>query len=308
MRKLLGSKLLAAALVLSTFAAISPVGAADMPLKAPPPLDPIWTWTGFYVGGNVGYSWGRDSTGFNQSETTTTVLTDLLANGTPRPGGLNGLTVTNTTTGAGGASGDMNGWLGGFQAGYNWQRDRWVLGLETDFQWTGEKDDPTFCSLAGCPTGSFIGTNSTKLPWFGTLRGRVGITSEPSAMWGPLLLYVTGGLAYGRIEENYTMGLVGGPIGAVGVNTTRAGWTVGGGGETRIGRSNWTFKVEYLYMDFGNVSGGVSATGAPLITPILINSDFIRFLTTTTAISGVASTHVTDQLIRAGVNYHFGGL
>lgn len=275
--------------------------AADMPLKAPPL--PIWSWTGFYVGGNVGYSWGRDATTFTESSTSTTVLTDLLSSGAPRPGGLNGLTTVTSATGGGSVAGDMDGWLGGFQAGYNWQRDRWVLGIETDFQWTGEKDDPTFCSVGGCPAGSLIGTNTTKLPWFGTLRGRVGVSSEPSPQSGPVLLYATGGLAYGRIEESYTMGLVGGPMSAVSVNTTRAGWTLGGGAETRIGHSNWTFKVEYLYMDFGHVSGSVGATGAPAITPILINSDFTRFLTTTTGITGAASTHVTDNVLRIGVNY-----
>ncbi len=294
--------LLAATSALVAVAVISPAGAADILLKAPPP--PAWTWAGPYIGGNVGYSWGRDRTDYTDSSTDTVVLTDLLGDGiTPRSGGSNGETTVTTAAAAGGTSGDMDGWLGGLQLGYNWQTDSLVFGLETDIQWTGEKDDPAFCSVAGCPAGSFTGTNATKLPWFGTVRGRLGFSSNP--MWGPLLLYVTGGLAYGRIEEAYTMGLTGGPLSAVNADATRAGWTVGGGGEARLGHSNWSVKLEYLYMDFGSVSGSASAAGAPVVTPILINSDFDRFLTTTTATTGTASTHVTDQLVRVGLNYHF---
>jgi outer membrane immunogenic protein len=98
---------------------------------------------------------------------------------------------------------------------------------------------------------------------------------------------------------------VGGTMGAVNVSSTRAGWTAGGGGEGRIGDSNWTLKVEYLYMDFGRVSGNVAGAGT-FVTPFGINnSDQIHFLTTTASILGYASTHVTDQLVRVGVNYKF---
>jgi outer membrane immunogenic protein len=299
-------RLLLSAAALGLFAVTGSAFAAEMPLKAPPPL-PTWSWTGFYVGANAGYSWGTDSTDSYLTSTSTSVVTATTPAGVPIAG--NGTTtVSPTTIGAGNASGDMDGWLGGFQAGYNWQHDQWVLGLETDFQWTGERDDPTFCSATGCPTGSFIGTNTTSLPWFGTLRGRLGITSQPGdTSWGPVLLYATGGLAYGRIDESYSMGLVGGPTSAASFDTTRAGWTVGGGGEARIGQSNWTVKIEYLYVDFGDVSGGVSATGAPVITPFGINnSDQIHYLTTTTAMTGSASTHVTDNILRIGLDYHFG--
>src|ERR1043166_790855 len=83
--------------------------AADMPLKAPPAVVPLWTWTGFYAGVNVGYSWGR-------SDTT--------------------VTVTDATTGAllavGSSRFDLTGPIGGGQIGYNWQTGNWVLGIETD--------------------------------------------------------------------------------------------------------------------------------------------------------------------------------
>jgi outer membrane immunogenic protein len=194
--------------------------------------------------------------------------------------------------------------LGGLQAGYNWQIQQWVLGLEADIQATGEKDDPIFCSAIGCPAGSLIGTSTTKLPWFGTVRGRVGY-SWNYAPNRPILFFLTGGLAYGEVDASYTGGLVGGPLGAVSVSSTRAGWTAGAGGEGRLGETNWTLKVEYLYMDFGNVSGIVASTGTAVNFFGINNSDLIHFLTTTTSIGGTATTHVTDQVLRIGFNYKF---
>ncbi len=272
--------------------------AADMPLKAPiytPPPPPPWTWTGFYVGGNVGYSFGNTSTAFGF-----TGLIDGFAVGTS----------------SGSTSSKLNGWLGGAQAGYNWQIDRWVFGLEGDIQATGENDDPRFCSIPGCPPLSVIGTSTTQLPWFATWRGRLGVTSNPASGSWPVMLYATGGLAIGEVDAKYTGGLVGLPIGADSIDATRAGWTVGGGAEARLGQSNWTMKLEYLYMDFGDVSASPSATtflggnggnggnvrnNNLLIAPaaFLINRP-VSFTVATNA-----TTHVTDQLVRLGFNYKF---
>jgi outer membrane immunogenic protein len=68
-------------------------------------------------------------------------------------------------------------------------------------------------------------------------------------------------------------------------STTRAGWTAGGGVEGVIS-GNWTAKLEYLYMDYGKINNSFAGV-APLFTPINL------------------STHVTDNVVRAGVNYHF---
>jgi outer membrane immunogenic protein len=301
MKKLLLTGIALGALVTADFSM-----AADVPvyLKAPPVAP--WSWTGFYLGGNVGYSWGRASTDFTETSTTTSVVTATTRGGGGLPG--NGLTTTTVAAAAGSASSDMNGWLGGGQAGYNWQTDQWVFGLEGDIQATGQTDDPTFCGIPGCPVGSAIGTSTTKLPWFGTLRGRAGHTWDPGLTKNSLFLYVTGGLAVGEIDSTYTGGVVGGPIGAVSTSATRAGWVVGGGAEGRLGQSNWTLKLEYLFMDFGSVSGDVAGAGAPVITPFGINNaDQIHFITTTTVIAGAASTHVTDQVVRVGLNYRMGG-
>jgi outer membrane immunogenic protein len=297
-----------AALVVAAVSAGGSAFAADMPVKAiyKAPIVLPWTWTGFYVGGNVGYSWGRASTDFSESSSTTSVVTATTTGVPPLPLPGNGLTTVTAASAAGSAASNMNGWLAGLQAGYNWQTNFVVFGLEADIQGTGQRDDPLFCAIPGCPAGSLFGTSTTKLPWFATFRGRIGITSDPWPTWGPVLLYVTGGLAVARIDASYTGGLVGGPVGAVSTSTTRAGWVLGVGGEGRIARSNWTVKVEYLYMDYGSVSGVVGAAGAPVITPFGINnSDQIHFITSTTTINGAASTRVTDQVLRVGLNYKF---
>jgi len=108
----------------------------------------------------------------------------------------------------------MNGGLAGGQAGYNWQVDNWVWGLEADIQWSGERGRSAFnCAgtIAGgvclpgltfLPAGA-TGTNlalEEKLQWFGTVRGRAGVLMTPQ-----VLLYGTGGLAYGSIKTSGTL-------------------------------------------------------------------------------------------------------
>lgn len=297
--------LFGAALV-STVLAASVATAADMPVKAPV-LSPAWNWTGFYWGGNGGYSWGRATTDFSETTTVTSVVTATTTGNPPLPLPGNGATAGPfTSSAAGSAAADMPGWLGGVQAGFNQQYDWWVLGIEGDLQITDEKDDPTFCGIPGCPVGSLFGSSSSRLSWFGTIRGRIGPTFTPDPNFGPIFLYVTGGLAFGEIDSNFSEGIVGGSaVNVIDLVTTKAGWTIGAGGEGRINGTNWSFKLEYLYIDFGNVgSGGINGSGA-VVTPFGINnSDQIHFITTTTVVAGVASTHVTDQIFRAGLNYH----
>ena len=95
-------KFLIAGAMLASFAAIQSASAADMALKAPPPADPIWNWTGWYVGGNIGYSWGRDHGPVTFSD--------------PVAGPL--FSVNNNTR--------LDGVIGGLQVGHNWQIHNWV--------------------------------------------------------------------------------------------------------------------------------------------------------------------------------------
>jgi outer membrane immunogenic protein len=216
-------------------------------------------WTGWYIGANIGGSFGT------ASESATFA-------GVP----------------VGGGSSRLDGVLGGGQIGYNWQANAWVFGLEADIQATGEDGSNSVSEtvtlpgvfIAAAPTSTGTLNYSEKLPWFGTVRGRLGVLANPN--W---LLYATGGLAYGEADTNTTL-----TVGALGVSnnfdTTRLGWTAGGGVEAFLSR-NWSAKVEYLYVDLGSFSNAF--TGLGTFTPVTL------------------STHVTDNIVRAGLNYHFGG-
>jgi outer membrane immunogenic protein len=203
------------------------------------------TWTGFYVGGNVGYSWGNwDATG---------QLVDL--------GGQHNF--------------DVNGIIGGLQAGFNWQfNQNWLIGVEVDFQWSAEKDDFSwvFPISIGDSLSGFTIKNEMKFPWFATVRGRVGYVPDPN--W---LVYLTGGLAVGRVEESATASFNGASV-TISDKDTKTGWTLGGGVEAKLGNnSHWSAKIEYLYIDLGTVN----------------------MLTNTVAID------VRDHIARAGINYRF---
>jgi outer membrane immunogenic protein len=207
-----------ASLCFTAFGFCSVASAADMALKAPPPAPVYYNWSGFYLGVNVGGSWGHQS----DEEF---VAGAPVAVGTAHP----------------------NGVIGGGQIGYNWQfnsgalGNAWVLGFEADFQGTSERAGDSF-ALATGTSGSF----NDKLDWFGTVRGRTGIA------FNRVLPYVTGGWAYGDRDFN---GTVTTPAGAASFSNsnTLSGWTVGGGIEWAFW-DHWTAKFEYLYIDFGNGS------------------------------------------------------
>ena len=122
-------------------------------------------WSGFYVGGNLGY-------GFAHS-------TNRIVNSS-------GLQNENFALGVTGA-------VGGGQFGYNWHvSPNWVAGLEADFQ--GANQTASACTdICHAQFGLFAVTEQT-ISWFGTVRGRVGWTN------GPSLVYVTGGWAYGQVK------------------------------------------------------------------------------------------------------------
>jgi outer membrane immunogenic protein len=185
----------------------------------------------------------------------------------------------------GSASSDLDGVIGGGQIGYNWQTGNWVLGIEADIQGSSERSSS---SQTGTGSISIIGVGlfpfsdtlamTEKLDWLGTVRGRLGVTAGPN--W---LLYATGGLAYGGLDTDTTLTV--GAVSAVNnFSTTRAGWTVGAGIEGWLGH-NWTAKVEYLYVDLGSFTN--TFTGLSVITPVVL------------------TTHVTDNIVRVGLNYHF---
>src|SRR5882724_1111606 len=190
--------------------------------KAPVYVEPVYNWTGFYIGGNVGYSWGRSRD------------TSTLTNGA----GTVLFTSIDRT--------DLNGVVGGGQIGYNWQVQNWLWGLEADIQGTGEKGSRAFtCPTGICTPSTIIFLPNTEVPvpiiipggpvaanldqkleWFGTVRGRAGVLVSPK-----VLLYATGGLAYGEVKTSETIGGVTG----FSRSDTRVGYTVGAGIEGVIG-------------------------------------------------------------------------
>jgi iron complex outermembrane receptor protein len=245
---------------------------APMFYKAP--ILTAWSWAGPYLGLNIGYSAGKSKTD--------AVFSD--ATGAP-------LFAT-------GSSDNLNGLIGGVQAGYNWQMGNWVAGIEGDIQMSGQGATPTYvCPGAVCnPTvvdfdapvpASFV--QGHKLDSFGTLRGRLGATITPD-----VIAYATGGLAVGSIRTTVNLSGIGfdpdGNPGAVSapfsVLAIKPGWTVGAGLEGRL-FGNVTGKVEYLYMDFGTVSASI--TNGLNATPITL----------------ATSSRITDNIVRAGVNYKF---
>jgi outer membrane immunogenic protein len=278
--------LIAGAALASLFAATS-ASAADLPIypKAAPVL--VYDWSGFYLGTNVGYSWGRGNTsgsytGINRVTTYTTATGALISDViTPLPGGLL----------FGGT--DMNGFIGGGQFGYNWQPGNWLAGLEADIQASGERGRVNVCNAAGCPAGSSQFLADYALNWFGTARGRLGFLAAER-----LLLYVTGGLAYGGFGG-------GSPNVAYSLSSLKAGWTVGAGAEAALG-SNWSVKFEYLYMDLGNI-GNISAMNTP--SYVSANNTPVAGQTRITqqVYSYLFNTRFTDNIVRVGLNYKFGG-
>ena len=123
-----------------------------------------------------------------------------------------------------------------------------------------------------------------KIDWFGTVRGRIGYLADPK-----LLLYVTGGLAYGDVESSAVIGNAGTAFSSV--SNTHVGYTVGAGIEGVIG-GNWTARLEYLYVDLGTVNGSFLTTIGGLGGGVL---------------SSNYSSRITDNILRVGVNYKFGG-
>src|ERR1700712_3133024 len=135
----------------------------------PPPAS---NWAGFYLGGNIGSGIGRDHTAFAFSAVgTSTELFNL------SPDGFNG----------------------GIQAGYNWQAAHWVFGLEADIQGSSQRDNRACvqtCNPLAAPI--IFAAYDARLPWFGTVRGRVGYSV------GSTLFYATGGYAYGGVKSKIT--------------------------------------------------------------------------------------------------------
>ena len=194
---------------------------------------PLHIWSGVYVGLNAGGAFGN----FSASATYGPFTADL--------GSVSG-----------------SGFIGGGQVGAQIQYQHVVWGIEGDFQGSSQDHSDTF-GVAGIPV-----TVSEKMPWFATVRGRVGWAENN------VLLYGTGGVAIvdGKISGT-----------ALGVTASKehshTGWTAGGGVEWAFA-PHWSVKAEYLYLDSTNIE--------------IANVAGVRF-----------DGRIKDNIVRGGINYYF---
>jgi outer membrane immunogenic protein len=236
--------------------------AADMALKAPPPPAPVYSWTGFYIGGEVG------GEGMRQSATT---------NPFPSPGfgappilgaGLRGFGNLPTSH-----SLNASGAFGGLYAGYNWQTaPNFLLGVEAHFDWLhrGVNNNQTvFETFSAPPPGpAFNMLVSASNNWIASARARAGWVTGSN---GQGLLYVTGGAAWTRTNYSATdTGLVTpqtilnfSSVGStISWSNTRTGYAIGVGGEWML-TQHWLLRAEYVHYGFA----GSSAT-LPLVSAV----------------------------------------
>ncbi|WGJ14025.1 outer membrane beta-barrel protein [Methylocapsa sp. D3K7] len=265
--------------------------AADLPPPPPPPPPPLWT--GFYIGANIGGTWGNSNT-----------INTATANLDP----LNGLVLEALSNAASAGLATFNlapqtvAFIGGGQIGYNYQfANSWVGGLEADIQGVSRNGNTSVFSNVNLPAAQSIiqtAVASKSLEYFGTVRGRIGFLATPT-----LLVYGTGGLAYGGAHASTLIGqdFTGSPFlpnlytASGSVTNTRVGWTAGGGVEWLF-LPNWSAKVEYLYYDLGSVTYGLSP---------LANFSTALGGTLFTLGAPVSRTHFSGNVVRVGVNYHF---
>jgi outer membrane immunogenic protein len=204
-------------LLLGSFVALTMGGsaaiAADMPVKAPPPV--VWSWTGCYVGVEGGGAWGR-----SRHDDVFTRLPD-----TPWF--------------------DVSGGLVGGEYGCNQQfGGNWVFGIEGDYSWTNKKGSSFDTGPAGVPTWQ----SETKERWISTTRARVGWTWDRTWLYvtGGLASAKVDG------SVTVPAGFFGLAAATKFTDThTLYGWTVGAGLEYAFW-NNWSLKAEYLYVRLEN--------------------------------------------------------
>jgi outer membrane immunogenic protein len=245
--------------VLSAVALIYSASAADMyPPETPGgfkdgPYVPAAGWAGFYIGANGGYAWNAGSPSFSAAlaEDPTVAL-------------------------------DPGGGFGGGQIGYNWRRNRVVLGVEADLQGAGISDHGSMLLGPNDHTRYAIATAESSLDWFGTVRGRIGYTYDRA------LVYFTAGLAFGKVEDKLALTVIGNGTVAAKQDDTLTGYVLGGGVEYSLSPA-WSIKGEYQFMDLGSQ-----------------NLSAFNHIALPTATESVNADH-TYSTVRVGLNYHVGG-
>lgn len=218
-------------------------------------------WNGPYFGANIGYGWA-DIDGS---------ITVLNPAGVPYAHGpLN-------------YSFDPEGVFGGVQIGFNRRDGRFFAGIEADFQ-GADISGSSKTSFAPPAIFPFTYTASANTDWFSTVRTRLGIATDD------MLIYVTGGVAIGNLDYNATYLIPqNNAFAQVNSSETRIGYVLGAGIERAL-RSNWSLKLEYQYINFGDQQ----AQGALFFADGRPSGE-----TVTTRF------HSDIHTARVGLNYHF---
>jgi outer membrane immunogenic protein len=205
--------------------------AADLGRPPPPPVyvppPPVFTWTGIYIGGQIGGVWGTGAlSNFNGFDPTTGAFINSSLGGTP------------------------SGVMGGAHVGAQVQINQWVLGVEGSVDGTSLTRDAV-ASFPGFLGGTTIATH-TSADVQGSIRGKLGIA------WDRFMIYGTGGVAFGGFSTDWQLSSFTGTVVAPffasnNFSTTRVGWTAGGGAQYAVTNNWWVF-VEYRFSDFGSVT------------------------------------------------------
>ena len=228
--RLLVSAAIAAVMAGSAFA-------ADMPLKAPPPVL-AYDWSGFYIGGVIGGAWAR---------------TDTSDPGLGLIGTLINVPVVQTTT--------SSSFIGGIEGGDRYQFGKLVIGWEADMVWGDSNGTSTTTFGPVIAPAIFTRTITANTKWEGTATSTVGIAHD---RW---LVYGKAGVAWAKTDFTENWALVGIPFfSGTGSTSDRnnVGWTVGTGVEWAIW-NNWSIKAEYDYLDFGNKTAAINGTILPTV-------------------------------------------
>jgi outer membrane immunogenic protein len=220
-------------------------------------------WTGAYVGANAGYGWINSSASYNANDPAAQA-------GTCGGGKGGGKCIPQAIY-------HFSGGFGGGQLGYNLQiNSLWVTGVEADYQGANFSGQGVSAFRLGYSPTTGANTNMTanqSVNSFGTVRLRMGAVPINS-----LILYGTGGLAFGQVNANfstlsggagtlssggfsYTCAAAGTTCFSGSSSKTLVGWTLGGGGEFAL-TNNLSLKGEVLYVDLGSYNATVAATNA----------------------------------------------
>jgi outer membrane immunogenic protein len=303
MKKLLLASIAFAALV------AGPATAADLgrPVSAPV-VYAVASWTGFFVGGDIGGAWQNSQT----------FLFSDPGNAANNSCAQCNLPYQTEQLSAGGKS----GLLGGFHVGYDYQGGAaFVLGAEWDFMWTSRlnqsADAPLFSDATSFTSSAIVPVVNSSLhfeiqtKWLTSLRGRAGYLMTPG-----FLIYGTGGIAWGRFENSaFASCVVPDPNGCVFNGTgatavfsqreTKFGVVLGAGFEYQIPTTHFRARLEYLYYGFNPHE--TIGQGPWIATPGGGPLPCINTPTCAANFSFGSYGNTNIQTLRVGISYAFDG-